>query len=183
MQLAVGRVGRAHGIAGDVTLDVRTSDPSDRLVVGAVLATDPPEAGPLTVTDSRWHSGRLLVRFAGVQSRAGAEALRGVLLVFDSEQLPALADPDDFYDHELVGLLARHSDGTDIGTVADVLHLPGGDVLSLTRLDGVEVLVPFVRSVVPDVDLSRGLLVVSPPPGLLDLPESRSGAPQPPTKP
>lgn len=169
MQLVVGRVGRAHGVQGFVTLDVRTSDPDVRFAVGEVLSTDPADAGPLTVEASRWHSGRLLVRFSRTTNRTTAEELRGVALVVDSDALPDLDDPDDFYDHDLVGLSARLTDGEVLGTVSDVLHLPGGDMLSVTRIGGGEVLVPFVREFVPEVDPAQGMLVVTPPPGLLDL--------------
>lgn len=88
MQLVVGRIGRAHGIRGDVLVEVRTDEPDDRFAVGSVLVTDPADAGPLTVDDARWHSGKLVVRFADVHDRNRAEELRGLLLVVDSDDLP-----------------------------------------------------------------------------------------------
>lgn len=169
MQLVVARVGRAHGVQGFVHLDVRTSDPEQRLAPGAALATDPSSAGPLTLAAVRWHSGRLLARFDSVDDRSAAEALRGVLLVVDSDDLPDLPDPDDFYDHQLVDLAVRLADGSTLGTVSEVLHLPGGDMLAVSRADADEVLVPFVSQFVPVVDVAAGFVVVTPPPGLLDL--------------
>ncbi|HEX5496664.1 MAG TPA: ribosome maturation factor RimM [Mycobacteriales bacterium] len=169
MELVVGRIGRPHGVRGDVAVRVRTDDPDSRFAVGSVLATDPTERGPLTVEAVRWHSGRLLVRFGGVGGRDAAQALGGTLLVVDSAELPPLDDPDEFYDHELVGLAALLPDGTPVGEVTDVAHGAGGDLLVVARPDGSESLVPFVAAVVPRVDVAAGRLVVDPPGGLLDL--------------
>jgi 16S rRNA processing protein RimM len=168
MQLVIGRIGRAHGVQGDVGVEVRTDDPDLRFAAGAAIATDPPERGPLRVVNSRWHSGRLLVRFAGLNDRNGAEALRGTTLVIDVDDNERAAEPDEYYDHHLIGLRALTPDGTEVGAVADVLHLPAQDVLAISRLDGVEILVPFVAELVPTVDLDAGTLTVEPRPGLLD---------------
>jgi 16S rRNA processing protein RimM len=168
MQLVIGRIGRAHGIQGQVGVEVRTDDPDGRFAVGNVIATDPPERGPLTVAGSHWHSGRLLVRFAGTDDRTAAEALRGTVLVVDVDKADRATEPDEYYDHHLIGLRALTPDGVEVGTVADVLHLPAQDVLAISRLDGVEVLVPFVAELVPVVDLDVGTLIVEPLPGLLN---------------
>jgi 16S rRNA processing protein RimM len=168
VRLVVGRVGRAHGLRGEVAVDVRTDDPEGRLGPGAVVATEPEAAGPLTVEAGRVHSGRLLLRFAGVEDRTAAEGLRGVLLVVDVPDDERPEDPDDFYDHQLVGLAVVTVGGIPVGEVADVLHLPGQDVLAVTRPDGRESLVPFVAAIVPEVDVEAGRVVVDPPPGLLD---------------
>lgn len=168
MLLVVGRVGRAHGLRGEVLVDVRTDSPELRLGPGTVLVTDPAAAGPLRVEAGRVHSGRLLLHFGGVADRTAAEALRGVLLLaeVDPDVLPE--DEDEWYDHQLVGLDAVLTDGTLVGEVREVLHLPGHDVLAVTRPDGAEALVPFVTEIVPEVDLAANRLVVTPPPGLLD---------------
>jgi hypothetical protein len=105
VQLVVGRIGRAHGIGGEVSVDVRTDSPELRFAIGASLDTDPPERGPLTVTRARWHSGRLLVAFEQVGDRSAAEALRGTLIVADSSTSPPPAE-DEYWDHELAGLQA-----------------------------------------------------------------------------
>ena len=155
-------------------MHVRTDDPDVRFVVGAVLATDPPEAGPLRIETVRSHQGRLLVRFAGHQDRTSAESVVGVRLLV--EEAPS-TDPDAFYDHELVGLTAVDGAGATIGTVADVLHQPGHDLLVVerpvaTRRGGQalpdRLLVPFVTAIVPQVDVAGGRVVVEAPPGLLD---------------
>ena len=111
MQLVVGRVARPHGIRGEVIVEVRTDEPGQRFAVGSVLATDPPEGGPLTVESARWHSGRLLVRFGGIGVREQADTLRGSWLVVDSDQLPPPADPDEFRDHQLIGLAVETTGG------------------------------------------------------------------------
>jgi 16S rRNA processing protein RimM len=168
IQLVIGRIGKAHGVHGDVGVEVRTDDPDLRFAVGAVLATDPPERGPLTVRTPRWHSGRLLVHFEDVDDRGAAEALRGTNLVIELDDADRPADPDDFYDHNLIGLTVVTPDGALIGRVTEVMHLPAQDVLAIERIDGLEVLVPFVTELVPVVDLEAGKVTVQPRPGLLD---------------
>lgn len=168
MRLVVGRIGRAHGIRGDVAVEVRTDDPGARFADGTVLLTDPAWAGPLTIATTRNHSGRLLVRFEGVRDRNAAEALRGTVLQVESADVAPLDDPDEFHDHELIGLAVRTADGERVGEVTDVLH-HAQDVLVVGRPDGEEVLVPFVGPLVPEVDVDAGHLVIDPPPGLLDL--------------
>jgi len=170
MQLVVGRVGRPHGLRGEVTVEVRTDDPDQRFMAGSSLATVPAEHGPLKVAGSRWHSGRLLVRFTGYEDRDAAEELRDTILAIDSDDLEPLEDPDDFYDHDLIGLQVVTAVGDPVGAVSDVLHY-GQHMLVIegtgTR-SGTEILVPFVAAIVPEVDVAAGRLVIDPPPGLLD---------------
>lgn len=169
MQLVVGRVGRPHGIRGEVTVQVRTDDPGRRFAAGSVLATEPADRGPLTVLSSRWHSGRLLVSFAGSADRSRAESLTGTLLVVDSAEVGAPEDPDEFNDHDLIGLQVLTTAGELVGTVRDVLH-HGQDLLVVQQAAGpaAEALVPFVTPIVPEVDIAAGRLIIDPPPGLLD---------------
>jgi 16S rRNA processing protein RimM len=170
MQLVVGRVMRPHGVRGEVAVEVRTDDPDVRLASGVVLATEPADAGPLTVTAARWHSGRLLLSFDGVADRDEADQLRGVMLVVDSADLEELADPDEFRDHQLIGLAVIGPDGEHVGEVADVLHY-GQDLLVVAGSGaraGTDIMVPFVAELVPVVDLEAGRLEIDPPAGLLD---------------
>jgi 16S rRNA processing protein RimM len=169
VQLVVGRIGRPHGIRGEVSVEVRTDSPDERFAPGSVLVTDPVERGPLTVSRLHWHSGRLLLTFDGVIDREGAEALRNTLLVVDSGDLPVLDDPDEFYDHQLVGLCVELVDGTKLGLVDDVVHALAEDLLAVRKPDGDELMIPFVSAIVPTVDLAGGRVVVVPPEGLLDL--------------
>jgi 16S rRNA processing protein RimM len=112
-----------------------------------------------------------MVAFEGVHDRSQAELLRNTLLQVDASDVPPSDDPDEFHDTQLVGLTADLIDGGRLGEVTEVLHLPHGDVLVVRRPEGAtEVLVPFVKAIVPEVDLATGRLVVDPPEGLLDLP-------------
>ena len=166
--VVVGRIGRPHGVRGEVTVEVRTDDPDLRFVPGAVLRTDPPERGPVTITGVHWHSGTLLLRLEGVDSREAAEAVRNTELVVAVSDLPEIEDPDSYYDHQLVGLTARMPDGTEIGRITVIRH-EAQDLLVVRRSDGGEALIPFVSAIVPTVDLEGGFVVVDPPEGLLEL--------------
>ncbi len=151
-------------------MQVRTDDPDARFAPGAVLHTDPPERGPVTVAGARWQNGRLVVAFEGVADRTAAEQLRETLLQVDARTLPPLEDEDEFHDHVLRGMAAELVDGCPLGEVVDVLHLPHGDVLVVRRSGtGAEVLVPFVKAMVPVVDVAGRRLQVDPPDGLLDV--------------
>ena len=168
MLLTVARIGRAHGLRGEVALDLRTDNPEQRLAVGQVLTTDPAAAGPLTVARTRAQQGRWFATFAEVRDRTAAEALQGVELVVDSEDDTDDDDEDAWYPHELAGLRAEHTDGRLLGTIAGLEHLPAHDVLVLVEEgSGARTLVPFVRAIVPVVDVAGGRVVLDPPAGLL----------------
>lgn len=162
----VGRIGRAHGIRGEVSVQTLTDEPERRFAPGSSVVVRP-QGRTLTVTASRPHQGRLLVAFAEVDDRTAAESLRGAQLVSDVDVEDRPDDPEEFYDHQLVGLAVEVA-GTARGTVVDVLHLPSQDVLAVRRADGAEVLVPFVTALVPEVDLDGGRVEVADVPGLLD---------------
>jgi 16S rRNA processing protein RimM len=165
MQLTVARIGRAHGLRGEVAIDLRTDDPERRLAVGQVLATDPPAAGPLTVAGTRSQHGKWFARFAEVPDRTAAEALQGIELVVDAD---GDEEEDAWYPHELTGLRAEHVDGRLLGTIAGLEHLPAHDVLVLVEEgSGARTLVPFVHAIVPVVDVAGGRVVLDPPGGLL----------------
>ncbi|MDQ0993295.1 ribosome maturation factor RimM [Streptomyces sp. V3I7] len=168
MQLVVARIGRAHGIKGEVTVEVRTDEPELRLGPGAVLATDPASVGPLTIETGRVHSGRLLLRFEGVRDRTAAEALRNTLLIadVDPEELPE--DEDEYYDHQLIDLDVVTADGTEVGRITEISHLPSQDLFIVERPDGSEVMIPFVEEIVAEIDLAEQKAVITPPPGLID---------------
>jgi 16S rRNA processing protein RimM len=130
----------------------------------------PAASGPLTVLAARWHSGRLLVSFAGFEGRDQADDLRGLLLMVESGDLEEAGDPEEFRDYQLIGLAVLTTGGERVGQVADVLH-HGQDLLVIAgdgARSGAEILVPFVAPLVPEVDVPAGRLVIDPPPGLLD---------------
>jgi 16S rRNA processing protein RimM len=166
--VAIGRIGPARGVRGDVFVEPWTDDPELRFAAGSVLRTEPAAAGPLTVEASSLQSGKLVVHFDGVFDRPGAEALRGIQLVLPVADRPPLEDPDDFYDTDLVGLSARTLDGRELGPVRDVLHAGGAAYLVL-EVEGRERLVPFVSAIVPKVDVAGGTVELDPPEGLFDL--------------
>jgi 16S rRNA processing protein RimM len=166
--VAVGRIGPARGVRGDLFVEPWTDVPDERFAVGSVLLTDPAAAGPLTVEYLNLSGAKMVLRFEGVADRVAAEALRGVRLVIPASARPALDDPDDFYASDLIGLAVRTTAGVELGPVRDVLDIAGSDYLVLD-LDGVERLVPFVAAVVPTVDIARGVIEIDPPEGLFDL--------------
>jgi 16S rRNA processing protein RimM len=166
--IAIGRIGPAHGNRGEAYVEPWTDAPEERFAAGTVLLTSPEQVGPLTVATHRFQGDRLLVQFVGVQDRDSVVALRATQLLVPAGARPLLADPDEFYDSDLVGLSAVTITGTDLGPVLDVIHLAGA-VYLLFNVAGVERMVPFVASIVPEVDLDGGRIVVDPPDGLFDL--------------
>ena len=172
MELTVGRVVKAHGVSGEVVVEIRTDDPAARFAPGTTLRTKQSRGGgecSHVVEAAREHGGRLLVRLAGVGDRAAADALRGSLFVVDSDDLPAIDEPDTYYDHQLEGLHVRTTTGQQVGVVAEVLHTAAGELLAVRRGDGGEVLVPFVSAIATSVSLDDRVIEIDPPEGLLDL--------------
>ena len=171
MDLVVGRVVRAHGVTGELVVEIRTDDPGIRFAPGSSLRGRPSRGGVESryVIDSvRDHGGRLLVRLQGVADRNAADSLRGTIFLVDSQDLPPIDDPDEFYDHQLEGLRVVTTTGTAVGTVAEVLHTAAGELLSVRTEDG-EVLVPFVGAIVTSVSLADQTIEIDPPEGLLEL--------------
>lgn len=173
MELVVGRVAKSHGIKGELVVDVRTDEPEERFAVGAVLNGHKPRESTLksyTVEAARNHSGRLLLRLVGITDRGEADALRGTMFVIDTADLEPSDDPDEFYDHELEGLKVVLADGTEIGSVIEVLHSAAGELLSVRRTGETsgELLIPFVAAIVTKVSTADGLIEIAPPAGLLD---------------
>lgn len=160
----VATLGAAHGLAGDVRLQLHTDAPGTRLVPGARFVTDPASAGPLEVSAVVVRNGTTYAKFAGHPDRTAAEALRGTVLLAE----PLLEDDDDaWYPEQLAGLQARRPDGEVVGTIAGVQHLPAQDALVLLEPDGARTLVPFVAAIVPTVDVDGGFVVIDAPHGLL----------------
>ncbi len=170
--MAVGRIGRPHGLRGEVTVTPFTDDPDRRFAAGVVLSVNPPTNRPadslasLTVLSSRRSGPVLVIGFEGFADRNAAEALRGTELSLPAEDLGQAGDEDDFYDHQLIGLHVVHIDGRALGEVVDVMHPPAAPVLVVTTIDGGEELVPFVSAIVPEVDVPGGRLLVDPPDGM-----------------
>jgi len=149
-------------------VEVRTDEPELRLGPGAVLLTDPASAGPLTIETGRVHSGRLLLRFAGVRDRNAAEALRNTLLIAEVDPDETPEDPDEYYDHQLMDLDVVTTEGAEVGRITEISHLPSQDLFVVERPDGTEVMIPFVEEIVVEIDLEEQRAVIDPPPGLID---------------
>jgi 16S rRNA processing protein RimM len=187
MQLIVGHIGKAHGIRGEVIVHVRTDEPEARFVPGAVFTTEAPTgrygaAAPgerppgayvvpekLTLESLRWHQGNIIAVFDGVYDRAIAEALRSTLLTVDSASVAPPEDPDEFLDHQLIGLRVETTAGEALGEIARIDHAPSSDLIVLRKVAGGTALIPFVSQMVPQVDVAGGRVVVDLPEGLLDL--------------
>lgn len=165
MQLVVGRIGRAHGVRGDLFVEPMTDEPDIRFATESKLITSNNET--LTVATTKWHSGRFVVHFVGIDDRSRAEELKGqqLLIEVDPQELPE--DPDEFYDHQLVNLSVFHN-GIQLGKVNEVIHLPAQDLLAVAMENNGEVLIPFVTEFVPVVDVVNGRIEITPPPGLLN---------------
>ncbi|UFU05209.1 ribosome maturation factor RimM [Ruania halotolerans] len=159
----IATVGAPHGLRGDVRVAVHTDDPQGRLAVGSRLSSEGPPARELVVAAVRRQQPHWYVRFDGVSDRAGAEALRGLELFAPASE----SEDDAWYPHELTGLRAERPDGSAIGIVEGIRHLPAHDVLVVREIAGARTLVPFVSAIVPTVDVSGARVVIDPPPGLL----------------
>ncbi|WP_137121840.1 ribosome maturation factor RimM [Segeticoccus rhizosphaerae] len=167
MAVVVARIGKAHGLRGEVTVRVHTDTPDERFVVGARFETEPASAGPLTLRSVRDHNGILLLGFEEASDRTGAEGLRGTRLLAAEE-----ADAEDaWYEDDLVGLAVVDVHGHSLGEVTGLESRPAQDLLVLRLADGRTARVPFVAQLVPEVDVDGGRVVVDPPEGLLDLDE------------
>ncbi|GAA0458090.1 ribosome maturation factor RimM [Paractinoplanes deccanensis] len=188
MLLVVGQIGKPHGIRGEVSVVVRTDEPEERFVPGSVFVTEVPQdrrvsTGPAAVASGvryevpkqlvleqiRWHQGRGIALFENVYDRNVAEALRGVYLQVDSASLAPPEDPDEFQDHQLIGLRVESASGEVHGTVERIEHAPASDLIVLKKAGGGTALIPFVSAIVPVVDIAGGRVVVDLPEGLLDL--------------
>ena len=169
MQVVVARVGKAHGLRGEVTVQVLTGAPDERFVPGSTFATDPPSAGPLVLRSARDNNGILLLGFEHTDDRSGAEALRGTKLLADV--LTDAGEEETWYERDLVGLRAVTVSGVEVGEVLGLESRPAQDLLVVRLTDGREALVPFVTAIVPEVDIEGRRVVLDPPPGLLDLDE------------
>ncbi len=162
--VVVGVIGRAHGVRGDVSVDLRTDEPQERFQPGVTMRSQE-DGTELTVTSARRHGDRFLVHFDQIPDRTAAEMVRGMVLQAEVDPDEQPDDPDEFYDRHLVGLEVRVA-GQAVGTVTGVTHA-AQDLLTID-VDGTERLVPFVTALVPRIEVREGWLEVVDLPGLLD---------------
>jgi 16S rRNA processing protein RimM len=174
-QLRVGRLTKAHGLKGAIKLELFTDDPGRRFVPGAVFTLQVPTSSPwhgksIELVELRWYNQHPVGFFKGVPDREAAEALAKAILWIDQDSAEQTDEEDAWYDHQLVGL-AVVRDGVQIGTLTRLEHLPAQDLLIVKTATG-EVMIPFVKAIVPSVDITAGVITITPPPGLLEeLPE------------
>ncbi|MEW9869910.1 ribosome maturation factor RimM [Arthrobacter sp. HS15c] len=174
MQLQVARIGKPHGIRGEVTVQVLTDAPADRFVPGTEFVVEPASVGPLTVVSARWNKDILLLAFDGIETRNEAETLRGAKLFIETEELDE-DDDEGWYEHELVGLEARVGSQV-VGKIAALHTMPVQDLLVVEAPDGKEILIPFVEQIVPEVNVAEGFVLLTPPDGLFDVNTDDAGA-------
>ncbi|MDQ0673261.1 16S rRNA processing protein RimM [Pseudarthrobacter siccitolerans] len=177
MQLQVARIGKPHGIRGEVTVQVLTDAPGDRFVPGTEFVVEPASAGPLTVISARWNKDILLLGFEEIETRNEAETLRGAKLFIETEELDE-DDDEGWYEHELVGLEARVGSRV-VGKVAALNTMPVQDLLVVTTPGGEEILIPFVEQIVPEVNIEEGFVLLTPPDGLFELNSDQGAGPDP----
>ncbi len=194
-QLRVGRLTKAHGLKGAIKLELFTDDPGRRFVPGAVFTLQVPTGSPwhgktLELVELRWYNQHAVGFFKDVPDREAAEALAKAILWIDQDDEEQPDEEDAWYDHQLVGL-AVVRDGEKIGTITRLEHLPAQDLLIVKTPAG-EVMIPFVKAIVPSVDITTGIVTITPPPGLLeelpeepddDLPEEPDTKPEPDSEP
>ena len=164
MQLVVGRIGRAHGVLGEATIEVQTDDPDIRFQIGNKLTLD--GGKQLTIRSSRWHNQILLLAFDGIADRNQIEELRDQLISSDVD-LDSLA-PGEYHFQQLIGCEVFQQNGELIGAVDEIVKLPGQDLLSVKRA-GAQVLIPMVKQIIIEIDVLAKKIVVNPPEGLLDV--------------
>ncbi|MFJ5958492.1 ribosome maturation factor RimM [Paenarthrobacter sp. NPDC092416] len=168
MQLQVARIGKPHGIRGEVTVQVLTDAPAERFVAGTEFVVEPASAGPLTIRSARWNKDILLLGFEEIADRNAAEVIRGAKLFIETEDLDNDDDDEGWYEHELVGLEARVGSQV-VGKVAALNTMPVQDLLMIKSEDGKEILVPFVDEIVPEVNVEEGYILITPPAGLFEI--------------
>lgn len=168
-RLRVARIGKPHGVRGEVTVELHTDEPAERLAPGASLIREPGkqtqdrETGRLTVASQRWNKKICMLSFEEIRDRDAAEALRGSILYVEP---PEEDEEEGWYSHELEGMKCVSPEGRDYGTVAELLTGHAQDLLVVETQQGDEVMVPFVEEIVPEVDTEAGTITLTPPDGL-----------------
>ncbi|MEI8184402.1 MAG: ribosome maturation factor RimM [Actinomycetes bacterium] len=164
MQLVVGRIGRAHGVLGEATIEVRTDDPDLRFIVGNKLTLD--NGKQLSIKSSRWHNQVLLLAFDGINDRNQIEELRDQLISAEVDT-NNMAE-GEYHFQQLIGSEVFLKSGGLVGVVDEIVKLPGQDLLSVNK-DGKEVLIPMVKQIIVSIDIKTKKIVVDPPEGLFDV--------------
>ena len=164
MQLVVGRIGRAHGVIGEATIEVRTDDADLRFAVGNEVTLE--NSKKLIIKSSRWHNQVLLLSFEGITDRNQIEELRDQLI--SAEVDTSAMAPGEYHYQQLIGSQVFLQSGDQVGVVGEIVKLPGQDLLSVDK-GGSQVLVPMVKQIIISIDVAAKKIVINPPEGLLDV--------------
>lgn len=179
-QLRVGRLTKAHGLKGAIKIELYTDDPDRRFVPGAVFSLQVPESSAwfgrsIELAELKYFNSHPVAFFKDVPDRTTAESLVKAILLVDHDPDEPPTEEDAWYDHQLIGLKVIRN-GAVVGTVSGLDHLPAQDLLHV-ETDAGDVMVPFVKAIVTEVDVAAGTLTVSPPPGLFEDPPDDDAAP------
>ncbi len=158
--VCIAAVAAAHGVRGAMKLRCFTAEPENVAAYGPVLDEAGHELFALELVGPA--KGGVIARARGITSREAAEALRGKRLYVPRERLPE-PEPDEFYHEDLIGLTAVSRDGAPAGRVSAVYDFGAGDLIEVTAEDGRQVVLPFTREAVPEIDLVGRRLVIEPP--------------------
>jgi 16S rRNA processing protein RimM len=153
VQMAV--IGAAHGIKGEVRVNIFTGDPA---ALGSYGPLRDKTGRIFEIVSVRPAKEVSIVRLKDVATREAAEALNGTALFIDRSALPADLGEEEFYHADLIGLAVRDEGGAEIGTVAAIHDFGAGDILEVARKDGPSVMVPFTRAAVPEVAPAQGFV-------------------------
>jgi len=170
-QLRVGRLTKAHGLKGAIKVELYTDEPEKRFVPGAIFSLQVPSESPwhgknIELNELRWYNSHPVAFFKDVDDRTAAESLIKAILWVEHDASVLPDDPEAWYDHQLTGLRALR-EGVEVGTVVRVDHMPAQDLL-IVKTDSGEVMVPFVKAIVPEVDIAAGTVILTPPAGLFE---------------
>lgn len=167
----VGRLTKAHGLKGAIKIEMYTDDPDRRFVPGAVFGLQVPGSSPwsgktLELIELKWFNSHPVAFFKDVLDRSAAETLLKAILLIDRDP-DEQPEEDAWYDHQLVGLKVIR-EGVEVGTVTRLDHFPAQDLLHVETSSG-DIMVPFVKAIVPSVDIAAGTITVTPPAGLFEV--------------
>ena len=170
-QLRVGRLTKAHGLKGAIKIELYTDEPEKRFVPGAVFSLQVPDSSPwhgktIELNELRWYNSHPVAFFKGIEDRTAAESVIKAILWVDHDTAVLPDEADAWYDHQLTGLKVIR-DGVEVGTVGAVEHLPSQDLLVIKTANG-DVMLPFVKALVPEVDFEAGTMTITPPGGLFE---------------
>jgi 16S rRNA processing protein RimM len=167
--IVIARIARAWGIRGEVTAEILTDFPERFDEVAAVTLRRGASTRDAVLERFRFHKGRVLLKFEGVETMNDAMPLAGYDVVIPESDVFEITDDDVFFEFDLVGCSVELSDGEVVGQVGSILHTGAGELLSIVRDGRSDALVPFVEAICTEVDVDARRIVIDPPEGLLDL--------------